>query len=66
MNQDTLLSAEDKVISNALKIRFYPIAVASAFGTRLTDEACVSYLDLSAGWAVAGIGYGQNGEVVLL
>ena len=57
MNQDTLLSAENKVISNALKIRFYPIAVASAFGSRLTDEAGVSYLDLSAGWAVAGIGY---------
>ncbi|MED4751891.1 aspartate aminotransferase family protein [Brevibacillus choshinensis] len=59
MNQDTLLSIEDKVISNALKIRFYPMAVASAHGTRLMDEAGVSYLDLSAGWAVAGIGYGH-------
>ncbi|EJL45584.1 MULTISPECIES: aspartate aminotransferase family protein [Brevibacillus] len=53
------LAAEDQLIANALKIRFYPIAVQSAKGTRITDQDGKSYLDLTAGWAVAGIGYGH-------
>ncbi len=53
------LNAEDQVIANSLKIRFYPIAVKSANGTRITGQDGKDYLDLTAGWAVAGIGYGH-------
>ncbi len=59
MNANDLLSQDAKVISNALKIRFYPMTAASASGTRVIDSAGKSYLDLSAGWAVASIGYGH-------
>ncbi|MBU8917463.1 aspartate aminotransferase family protein [Bacillus sp. FJAT-29953] len=55
----TFLKAEDQVIANSLKIRFYPIAVQSAKGTRITGQNGTEYLDLTAGWAVAGIGYGH-------
>lgn len=55
----TFLKAEEQVIANSLKIRFYPIAVKSAKGTRITGQNGAEYLDLTAGWAVAGIGYGH-------
>jgi 4-aminobutyrate aminotransferase len=54
------LGAEDQVIANSLKIRFYPISVKSAKGTRIIDHSGKEYLDLAAGWAVAGIGYGHK------
>jgi 4-aminobutyrate aminotransferase len=54
------LEAEDQVIANSLKIRFYPISVKSAKGTRIIDHSGKEYLDLAAGWAVAGIGYGHK------
>ncbi|PLS16089.1 aspartate aminotransferase family protein [Bacillus sp. M6-12] len=54
------LETENKVIADSLKIRFYPIAVKSAKGTRITDQVGKEYLDLAAGWAVAGIGYGHQ------
>lgn len=55
----SFLEEEDQVIANSLKIRFYPISVKSAKGTRITDQEGKEYLDLAAGWAVAGIGYGH-------
>ncbi|RXT06544.1 aspartate aminotransferase family protein [Ammoniphilus sp. CFH 90114] len=54
------LVMEDQLIANALKIRFFPITVQSAKGTRLTDPNGKEYLDLTAGWAVAGIGYSHQ------
>ncbi|WP_066301346.1 aspartate aminotransferase family protein [Bacillus sp. FJAT-29937] len=57
--QNPFLTAEDQVIANSLKIRFYPIAVQSAKGTRITDQFGKEYIDLAAGWAVANIGYGH-------
>lgn len=53
------LISENQVIANSLKIRFYPISVQSAKGTRITDQSGKKYLDLAAGWAVANIGYGH-------
>lgn len=50
---------EDQVIADCLKIRFYPISVKNAKGTRITDMSGKEYLDLAAGWAVANIGYGH-------
>lgn len=56
---DSFLNTEDKLIAESMKIRFYPIAVKSAKGTRIIDQDGKDYLDLAAGWAVAGIGYGH-------
>lgn len=55
----SIFAAEDQVISNALKIRFYPIFVQSAKGSRIIDQDGKSYVDLTAGWAVASTGYGH-------
>ncbi|QCJ42620.1 aspartate aminotransferase family protein [Bacillus sp. S3] len=55
----SFFDTENEVIANSLKIRFYPISVKSATGTRIIDQAGQEYLDLAAGWAVAGIGYGH-------
>lgn len=56
----TFLNTEDQVIANSLKIRFYPISVKSANGTKIIGQNDKEYLDITAGWAVAGIGYGHQ------
>ncbi|MBU8878482.1 aspartate aminotransferase family protein [Bacillus sp. FJAT-29790] len=56
----SFLSTEDSVIADSLKIRFYPISVKTANGTRIKDQSGKEYLDLAAGWAVANIGYGHS------
>ncbi|MEC5423232.1 aspartate aminotransferase family protein [Virgibacillus sp. C22-A2] len=60
MNSEELLQADSKIISNALKIRFYPITVKAAKGTKIIDHQDKEYLDLTAGWAVANTGYGDK------
>ncbi|OIK10216.1 aspartate aminotransferase family protein [Bacillus sp. MUM 116] len=57
--KNSFLYTEGQVIADSLKIRFYPIAVESAKGTRVIDQSGKEYLDLAAGWAVANIGYGH-------
>ncbi|MDQ6600556.1 aspartate aminotransferase family protein [Bacillus salipaludis] len=57
--ENTFLEAEGQVIADSLKIRFYPIAVKAAKGTRVIDQSGKEYLDIAAGWAVANIGYGH-------
>lgn len=60
MEERLLLERDKKTIADALKIRFYPITVKSAKGTRIVDFSDKEYLDLTAGWAVANIGYGNE------
>lgn len=60
MSSEGILSRDNKVISDALKIRFFPITVKSAKGVYIIDHQDKQYLDLSAGWAVANIGYGHE------
>lgn len=57
---ETIIEREKKVISKALHLRFHPISVESASGTRIIDTEGTSYLDLTAGWAVANIGYSRE------
>lgn len=52
MRRNSLLSLDNKYISNALKIRFYPMTVQAAKGTQVIDETGKCFLDLTAGWAV--------------
>jgi len=45
------------LISDALKIRFFPHVTHEGEGARLRDADGREYLDFSAGWAVANTGY---------
>lgn len=60
MNIDDLLKKDTTNISNALKVRFNPIMIKSAKGLIIKDHNDKEYLDLTAGWAVASIGYGDS------
>ncbi|MDB4866183.1 MAG: aminotransferase class-III [Cohnella sp.] len=58
------LEAMDRdLISNSQKVRFFPLNVAKAKGSYIYDLDNKEYLDFMAGWAVAGLGYG-NEEVL--
>ncbi|MGQ9793591.1 MAG: aspartate aminotransferase family protein [Anaerolineae bacterium] len=54
------ISALDaRLISDAMRLRFYPLAVERAQGCRVWDVEGREYLDFAAGWAVVNIGYGH-------
>src|SRR5690625_4827953 len=59
MTNQNWLAKDSTFVADALKIRFYPIAIKGGKGVRLIDYHGKEYLDLSAGWAVANIGYGH-------
>ena len=48
---------DNKLIADALKLRFYPFAAESGEGCRLRDVEGKEYLDFTAGWALANAGY---------
>lgn len=60
MNNQRLLERDQKFVADSLKIRFYPIAIKEGKGSTLVDYNGKEYLDISAGWAVANIGYGNK------
>ncbi|MEZ4658947.1 MAG: aspartate aminotransferase family protein [Caldilineaceae bacterium] len=57
LTNDQLLEMDDGLIANALKLRFFPMSVARGEGCRLFDLDGKSYLDFTAGWALANTGY---------
>lgn len=54
---DQLYEMDTGLISEALKIRFFPHETHAGEGARLRDSEGKAYLDFSAGWAVANTGY---------
>jgi 4-aminobutyrate aminotransferase len=48
-----------RYLASVMKVRFFPLVIASADGCRITDNAGVTRLDFTAGWAVANLGYGN-------
>ena len=60
MNEVELLTKDKQFISDGLKLRFHPITVKSAEGCHVTDTNGKRYLDLTAGWSVANVGYGRK------
>lgn len=44
-------------LASVMKVRFFPLVIASADGCRITDTDGVTRLDFTAGWAVANLGY---------
>ena len=57
-NQDLMLR-DAAAISDVMKLRFYPVAVERGKGAVLTDAEGTEYLDFTAGWGVANVGYGH-------
>jgi 4-aminobutyrate aminotransferase len=56
---DTRMIAEldARHLASVMKVRFFPLVIASADGCRITDTDGVTRLDFTAGWAVANLGY---------
>jgi len=57
---DDITSEEREVYPGTFFIRFYPLTVKRASGYRVVDEAGREYIDLTASWAVAVLGYGDQ------
>jgi 4-aminobutyrate aminotransferase len=55
-----LIAADDRLISNASKIRFFPFAPVTGDGCWLVDADGRRLLDFTAGWAVMNTGYGDK------
>ena len=48
-----------EAISDAVRLRFYPIAAEGGRGAYIKDITGKEYLDFNAGWAVMNVGYGH-------
>ena len=59
---NAILERDDGLIADALKLRFFPLAVDHAEGCEVFDVDGTRYLDFTAGWALANTGY-SNGHV---
>ncbi len=51
------LQRDAALITDALKIRFFPLVIDRGAGARVVDIEGRTYLDFTAGWAVANTGY---------
>jgi 4-aminobutyrate aminotransferase len=51
------LVRDSQAISDALKVRFYPIMIEKASGAIVYDNSGHKYIDFAAGWAVANVGH---------
>jgi 4-aminobutyrate aminotransferase len=55
-----LVRRDERAIANVLKIRYTPFAGDGREGGRLFDVDGRAYLDFSAAWALAGLGYSNQ------
>jgi 4-aminobutyrate aminotransferase len=55
-----IVSRDAAVLAESLKVRFFPFAAERAEGSTIYDVDGKEYLDFTAGWAVANIGYGDK------
>jgi 4-aminobutyrate aminotransferase len=58
---EQMVELDAGLIADAIKLRFYPLAVESGQGCYLRDVQGREYLDFTAGWAVANTGYNHPG-----
>jgi 4-aminobutyrate aminotransferase len=56
---EQLVQRDSAAISEAGKIRYYPLVADRASGCTITDVDGRDYLDLGGGWCVANTGYGH-------
>ncbi len=59
MNHEELISRDAASVAGVEKLRFYPATMRSGSGARLTDLDGRDYVDLTATWTAAGLGYGH-------
>ena len=57
--KNNLIEKDAALLSDVMKLRFYPITVNSGKGATLIDIEGKEYLDFNAGWGVANTGYGH-------
>lgn len=57
MDGASLREHDDRYLASVMKVRFFPLTIAGADGNRITDADGRTYLDFTAGWAVANVGY---------
>lgn len=57
MTAEQFYDWDSRVVGDAIKLRFFPLAIESGSGSRLRDVDGREYLDLTAGWGVASLGY---------
>ena len=57
MDSAKILELDARYLASVMKVRFFPLVIASADGCRITDTSGVTRLDFTAGWAVANLGY---------
>ncbi len=48
---------DEQLIADAIKLRFFPMVMEGGEGCRIRDVDGKQYLDLTAGWGVASLGY---------
>ncbi len=56
-NVQALFERDTRVIADSGKIRFFPLVVDHAEGSRIVDADGKSYLDFTSAWALANTGY---------
>ncbi|MBO0770902.1 MAG: aspartate aminotransferase family protein [Actinobacteria bacterium] len=57
MDSAMITGLDARHLADVMKVRFFPLVIASADGCRITDTDGVTRLDFTAGWAVANLGY---------
>src|SRR5215475_5310287 len=57
MDSAMIAGLDARYLASVMKVRFFPLTIASADGCRITDADGVTRLDFTAGWAVANLGY---------
>jgi 4-aminobutyrate aminotransferase len=57
MDSAMIAELDARYLAPVMKVRFFPLVIASADGCRITDTDGVTRLDFTAGWAVANLGY---------
>ncbi len=55
-----ILERDARFVADAIKIRYFPLAVERGEGPRLIDADGRAYLDFGSGWALAGLGYSNE------
>jgi 4-aminobutyrate aminotransferase len=60
MDTTEIHERDARYLASVLKVRFFPLAIAAAEGNRITDVDGRGYLDFTAGWAVANLGYSNE------
>lgn len=59
MQHEELIRRDGAAVAGVEKLRFYPATMRSGSGAKLTDLDGREYIDLTATWTAAGLGYGH-------